>query len=135
MYGYSLRANYMVVGVCSSEEKARAIMAASPRPRFDEWNDPFPLEVDALNALVVRAGRGEAIYQVIMFRDGSTKPVTKSFNMEPFAHGPNPKTFSPYLSTAYISHWVWATSEEHAAKIVNERRIQMIASGEWPPAL
>jgi hypothetical protein len=33
--------------------------------------------------------------------------------------------------TAYVSFYMWAEDKEHAVKIANERRAQLIATNEW----
>jgi hypothetical protein len=37
----------------------------------------------------------------------------------------------PYGDGVRVSFDVWAKDESHAVKIANERRVQLIASGQW----
>lgn len=74
---------------------------------------------------------GKVVYQVYMYRDGSTEcfGVTAYNDEIPFTPKhhvqllPNPDRMVTYVK---------AKSREHAVKVANERRTHLIASGGWP---
>lgn len=126
--------DYRVVGIFSTSENAHKVCAwinandPSDRAEVAERNlDPV---VDDLNA-------GRSQWHVQMHRDGTTelvKPAGSGYNLEDSGHvwdRPNAPAYKGKGFPALLTYTVWALDESHAVKIVNERRIQMIASGEW----
>lgn len=126
--------DYRVVGVYTSEENAEKIknaINATGRDdeadvvmrRLDEYIDPF--------------NRGFNAYHVQMARDGTTVEcinrgwqVIGAYDI-PVLLG----SFNSSLrrvGTYILSGCVYARDETHAIKIVNEKRAQLIAMGEWP---
>lgn len=62
----------------------------------------------------------------------------KSFFVDMLKNGDGADAYQKHVSGTYckieqdhLHATVWAKNEEHAIKIVNEKRIQMIANGEW----
>ena len=120
--------DYRIIGVFSTEENARRIKNLTDS-KWDiaeivEWEiDPF---IDNLNA-------GKMVYSVAMRRDGLVENVKCEWHEYECSDG------VLYLETidganARVLHtFMWATDEQHAIKIANERRIKKIASGEWQP--
>jgi hypothetical protein len=117
---YSDKAN---AGVFSSKENAEEFIRAYPRI---DWNE---LEEYELDTMLRRIRRGIIIYTVRMERDGKVTEVM-----------PDPIPWSPVNSAYVLSYpsgyriltgWIEAKDEKHAVKIVNDKRAQMIASGEW----
>lgn len=127
--------DYHVVGVYSTQENAEMIAARINKnlgydaATVDEW--PLDPAVNELN-------RGLSGFRVTMLRDGSVHAVKPAERWEgvvfteeadlsayPFAGSPG-----PFMLIARV----WARDEQHAVKIANERRIQMIAANEWPEA-
>lgn len=129
--------DYRVVGVFSSKRNATLVADAinagdnwSAGATVDEW--PIDPAVDALNA-------GHSQFIVTMRRDGTTerceKWETSSYYIAGHVEIWRRSTAPAYAGTGVedcLSATVWAKDEAHAVKIVNEKRVQMIASGEWP---
>lgn len=74
-------------------------------------------------------------YCVVMDKEGNVRDVQPSGHLTSgasfdlgLACFPAPNT--PWVYD-HITALVWATDDRHAVKITNERRAQMIASGEW----
>jgi len=86
-----------------------------------EYSGVVEAEVDAY---VDRIAQGLYPYQVIMLRNGDTfwSPEQRSVDVE---------LRPPVLSGGTLYAMALARDAEHAVKIVNERRVQMIASGDW----
>jgi hypothetical protein len=65
-------------------------------------------------------------WTVVMNRNGDTKLAHRTT--------PSDDEWAPYSSvenSGFVSYQMWAADEKHAVKIANERRVQLIASGEW----
>lgn len=120
--------SYQIVAVFTTPELAEAYRA------WNGGNDVQEFELDHVPTLMREGTHG---YHVFMWRDGDSV-VYLLEDVEPFE------------TTFFLRReWRWAKgvrhyghrlvvgtvakSEEHAVKIANERRAQLIASGEWPP--
>jgi hypothetical protein len=126
--------DYRVVGVFTSRENAERIAEKINGDRtydlatVDEWLlDPG---IQALN-------QGHHRYHVLMLRDGTTESVEREVSpwflsnlVSEFFIWSRSTAPAPHLPDALRAS-VWAGSDAHAVKVVNERRLQMIASGEW----
>jgi hypothetical protein len=117
--------DYRVVGVFSTEANARLVAdALNGGDRFyaatvREWPlDPMVAELNA----------GRRKFKVWMYRDGSTPAV----DLEDVDEEEKSVLVTTTVSGVMLYGLVWATDEKHAVKIVNERRVQLIASDEWP---
>lgn len=123
--------DYHVVGVFSSRENADLIaerMNESPRGNAAVVERELDPGVDALH-------QGLQRYDVLMHRDGTTEEVTL-VSTERTIRSVETEFELWYRSRTSLSHdvldaTVWAKDEQHAVKIVNEKRVQLIASNEW----
>lgn len=124
--------DYHVIALFSTPTKAQEFMDAVP----DEYNEVEEYELDPETARLIRQGYTPWI--VHMRRDGTTEHVRAmeiaSFSVtenhsiwrrsiDPFYAGQN-------MEDCLVSE-VLARTAKHAVKAVNERRIQMIATGTW----
>ena len=109
-------------------------MAAVPDSGYNEIEE---FELDPNTANLVR--RGYSVWTVHMLRDGTTERVLRrkasAYEVTNIGHRIWRRTQAPAYKGKGIpdclTSKVWAKSEDGAVKIVNERRAQMIASGEW----
>jgi hypothetical protein len=122
---------YRVTGVFTSEENAQFIadrINAIEQGRYGEATvDEWPLNpgIDEIN-------KGLSKWRIGMLKNGNVyyaEPddarlvdINESYFYLQEAYGERPEM---------IVSKVWARDEQHAVKIVNERRTQMIANGEW----
>lgn len=128
--------DYRVVGVYTAKEKAERVADALnasenswDRATIAEWPiDPGYAEIN----------QGRRRFSVVMLRDGT---VERSDQEEIAAYSLSDefriweRTKAPAFKGKGIADaltaTVWGRDQKHAVKIVNERRAQMIASGEW----
>ena len=127
--------DYHVVGVFSSRENAEAIMEKAGGSLYDAEIDQWELDpgVEALH-------KGLNKYSVWMLRNGDLESEIKR-DEDPWRDSWADdlriwrRTQAPMYQGKGIPDVlqasVWAKDEKHAVKIVNERRTQAIASGEW----
>lgn len=114
--------DYRVVGVFTSEEKAKQICDLINRDgHFDaatvaEW--PLDQAVNEIN-------QGLDYWAVEMNREGKVT-YTNKIGWAGWEWG------TSINSRGRLHSSVWAKDEQHAVKIVNEKRAQMIAMNEWP---
>jgi hypothetical protein len=126
--------DYRVVALFSSTELAQEFMAAVPDTDYNEVEE---FELDPKTADLIR--RGYCTWRVWMLRDGTTEKVNREdvgiYEVTGIGHRMWRRTeASAYKNKGVpdcLTSTVWAKSEEGAVKIVNEHRVQMIASGEW----
>lgn len=127
--------DYSVRGAFSTRELADEFME---RCHDGDWND---IEEYELDAFLPQLRAGLMPWYVVMLYNGTVERA-------------DPRTVSPYdLDEVRRNGYIWprstapayrgkgipdaltitvlAESQEHAVKIANERRTQMIASGEW----
>lgn len=134
--------DYGVLGVFSTREAAE-MMAARINEAADRCDEEatvaeWPLDpgVDALRAGLWR-------FDIWMKEDGSADSVYpasdwKELPAEDPSHGLG-NTFEMRILSVHpvptkerqLRARVWARDREHAIKIANERRVQLVASGEW----
>jgi len=113
--------DYHIVGLYSSEETAAAAAQKCDGGRVEEY------ELDGNADLVAR---GYWVYSVVMDIDGNTAQV--------YEYGaPGSVSSEGYIckwhsdETLHLSAKVCAKSKEHAVKIANDKRAQIIALGNW----
>lgn len=117
---------YGIDALFSSYDKAQAFIDEVCGERIEEY------ELDPPNVDMKR--KGYKLWFITMKRDGSVlccndqsfrgDLVDTSGELEI-----NDSCSGKYRDIAYAR--LWAKSEEHAIKIVNEKRAQMIAMGKW----
>lgn len=127
--------DYRVVALFSTQEKAQAFMNAAPN---QEYNDIEVYELDPPAADLLR--RGYSVWYILMRHDGTTERVERTEN-DHYDVVEAPRYFVWERTKFAVFAWantpdvlvskVWAKTEMQAVKIVNERRVQMIANGEW----
>ena len=125
--------DYSVVAIFTTMELAQDFMDAVPSDYYNDVEE-FDLNPDTANLIK----QGYSPWSVHMLRDGTTEKVSR---YEPSAHN-TASEFNIWRRSKAMAYkgkgikdalacYVMAKSAEHAIKIVNEKRIQMIANGEW----
>lgn len=108
--------DYHIVGIYSSSEKA-----AEAKLLYGEDSGIEEYELDYLP----EHPPGHLMYMVQMNAAGHTGIVkTESADN-------SVREWVPYGDGENVAFMMWATSVEHAVKIANERRAQLIANNEW----
>lgn len=129
--------DYRVVGVFSSEANAQLVADAIRAGEYGEGPDVAKWELDpAVDAL----NQGHRLWYVVMLRDGAVERVDRqtlsAYEIGHTAAHIWKRTKAPAYKGKGIpdalTMTVWAKDETHAVKIVNEKRAQMIANGQWP---
>ena len=120
--------DYHVVGVFSTKENAERVNALTGgRGRVSEW---------ALDPAIAELNKGYHFYSVAMSKDGTVRNVEREDEVATY-HIQDARVMQPWVDMhdhskgTYIIDHAWARDDAHAVKIVNERRAQMIANGEW----
>lgn len=123
--------DYHVVGVFTSRENAERIKQLCGG-EVSEW--PIDPAIEELNA-------GLWPYSVCMAIDGTTERVTRVDTMSYYSLNDGVRLWKRTQAPAYrgtpgvqdaIFGTVWAESEQHAVKIVNEKRTAYLATGVVP---
>ena len=118
--------DYRILGAYSTQENAETAA------------DLFGGEVEEyeIDQYIEQIRAGLKMYQVSMKFNGDTWFVYELEQNQEEEHRLGwsfvGESYREIEITLYAS--VWANSKEHAAKIVNEHRARMIASGEWSKA-
>jgi len=120
--------DYGICAVFSTKEKAQKYIEIYPdqQSEIEEWN------VDEDMALINKIRNGEiTIYLVSMFKQGNVEEIEKEES--PFIYQVKEALANKYYlwTENRIGMWVIAKDEKHAIKIVNEKRVQLIANNEW----
>jgi len=118
--------DWRIASICSTSEKAELVHDA-----IGSENRIYEYVLDAYDDSI---DQGLSCWRIVMRRDGDTM---RSFKTEPTGEMPCWNVWEKYeTQTDYPSRLVgvmWACDEQHAVKIANEKRAQMIALGEWAP--
>ena len=115
--------DWSIRGIFSSEEKCREFM---DKFKEEDWNDPEEWEVDPLPD----RNKHKFPFFVRMGKDGNAMEVDGATSVHGFSDD------TRYVNPAFdiegnlIAH-VWAKDKTHAIKIVNERRVGLIAANKW----
>lgn len=125
--------DYRVVGIYSTRENAERVAAKMNEGRS---RDLATVAERRLDPGIEALNEGLMSFRVLMLRDGtveSVEPRGEAWSwgdLEDEAYvWSRSKTPSGRPDVLYAT--VWAKGEKHAVKIVNEKRAQVIASGEW----
>lgn len=128
--------DYRVSGVFTTKENAQMVCDAInagdncyDTATLAEW--PLDPAIDALN-------QGLNRYFVQMLRDGTVERIESKAGLATYPsladyfeewrrEGAPHFKGKPNVLQAYV----WAENDKHAIKIVNERRIQMLANNQW----
>ena len=123
--------DYSVDALFSTRKKAEEFMAIVA---CGDYNEIEEYEIDPPSADKLK--RGYSVWMVLMLKDGNTERVeatdNDSYDVASVGHyiwKRSENKFKPMLDC--LSAHVWAKTEKQAIKITNEKRTQMIASGEW----
>lgn len=120
--------DYRVSGVFTTEEKAQYIA-----DKINGTGDVYRYEEASirkvpLDPAVNELQQGLEEYQVWMLRDGTVEGCEHRPKLTGYSLGGG----EPWINNnSEMMTSVFASSEEHAVKIANERRTMMIATGEW----
>ena len=130
--------DYRVDGIFSTRENAEAV-AAKLTSEGKGWHD-YRIEERELDPGVEGLREGYGCFVVWMLRDGTVESVRQwewdisdstpevwRRSQAPINQG---KNVPDCLNTT-----VFARDEQHAIKIANEQRAQLIANNEWPEAV
>ena len=112
--------DFHICAISSTPEKGEEARRLLRADSIDEW------EVDNLP----EHPKDCLYWRVRMWRDGNDTTV--------FPSGPPSMPDERDVLVCRDNsrfYFVWARDEEHAIKIVNEKRVQAIADGSWPAAL
>ena len=105
--------DYRVLCVCSTRE-----LAEEAKKLYMADNDIEEYVLDGLP----EHPPGMLFYSVRMNAQGDTEIVERSAASD--------ESWNP-SSSGYVAFRVWAYDDQHAVKIANERRAQLIANNEW----
>lgn len=127
--------DYRVVGVFSSETNARLVADAI---NTSETYDKATVDEWVLDPAVKDLAAGRHQWLVEMLRDGTVERCEKQ-EVSSYRIGGEvwiwPRSTAPANQGKNIpdclSATVWAKDEQHAIKVANEHRAQLIASGKW----
>lgn len=122
--------DYRVAALFTSREKAEAFMSIVTESDYNELEE-FQLDPPTVDLLK----RGYSVWAVNMLKDGTTEKVYRTGNDLYDVTGIGVYVRRPLRDVGFtpeiLTGKVWAKTEEQAVKIVNEKRTQMIATGEW----
>lgn len=128
--------DYWIVGAFSTEEKAQEYIDAFKNNKqrnymYGDFNEIEEYDLDELDKCTIMTKQGNKFYCVYMYRNGDAEVSDKYPEpIDEFELIKPPKGM--YADNRwYIRLTLWAKSPEHAVKIVNEKRAQLIANGEW----
>ncbi len=113
--------DYHVAAAFSTEALARDYMDKFDGDNIDEYElDPQKQSLP----------NGMNVYSVDMFRDGSTNNLYYD-NTDRLDELVEPHIERDFYKNGVLTGEVLARDKIHAAKIMNEKRVQLIALGEW----
>lgn len=125
--------DYSVDGVFSSSENARAFIEASggvERTNHYEEKRNYTVREVPLDPCVRLVKKGYRAYFVRMDKNGNAFEIREPIGV-PEENDEGGYCTERTDTRGHIFANVWAKDHAHAAKIMNERRVQMIASGTW----
>lgn len=130
--------DYRVVGVYTTREAADMVCAAI---NAEETWEKAEVAEWPLNPAAGELNAGRSMHRVVMRRDGTVEECRKqditAYNISGSWSIWRRSTAPAYRGRGIqdaLTAMVWADDSQHAIKIVNERRGQMIAMGEWENA-
>jgi hypothetical protein len=128
--------DYRVNALFSTREAAESFMATV---KDDYYNAIEEYELDPPTVSLIQ--RGYSVWRVVMRRDGTVENCDRHDPRERYNSDdvPSHRIWERTKAPAYkgrgipdaLMASVWARTEKQAVKIVNEKRAQIIASGEW----
>ena len=130
--------DYRIVALFSTRDRAEEFMSTVPvGSHDDDFNDIEEYDLDPNTAELIK--HGYSLWSVEMLADGTAELVKRIDagvnSIARVGHEIHRRTLIPYYRNKglqdCLSSVVLAKTEKQAVKIVNERRVQMIASGDW----
>lgn len=120
--------DYHIDAVFSTEENAKKYAELHPG-RFADIEE---FDVDEDMALINKI-RDEkiTIYKISMFKDGKVREVKKESSTLHNYETALKSEYGFWVGHLRFDMKVIAKDEKHAIKIVNEKRVQLIANNEW----
>lgn len=121
--------DYHIDAVFSTRENAERYNKIHASGDFEDIEE---FEIDEDMALINRI-RDEkiTIYLVCMDRDGNVKEIKKELPCLSLVESILTGKYKYILYADCMDIYVIAKDEKHAIKIVNEKRVQLIANNEW----
>jgi hypothetical protein len=122
--------DYKVVGVFSTAARARRLLAEVKSGKIERW---------VLDPAIAQLVAGLSRWTVWMARDGKVEraeqvelSVYDQFvDTDCIWYRTQAPAWKGKTITDVLDATVWAKDKAHAIKIVNERRLQLIAAGKW----
>lgn len=118
--------DYGIVAIFSSEEKAVQFKKDYPKNEYGGYNDIEEYDLDNPGDRYIK---GRRPFSVSMYRNGDSEGM--EFSGVPGGEDIDYRVYRFGGREICYFYNVWADSSQHALKIVNERKAQLIASGEW----
>lgn len=122
--------DYQLVGLFSTEQLAREYKEAF-KDKWRDYHEPREMFLDPGDTSFYKEGRKP--YGLYMDRDGNSSDIEERWGAD-CTEG----EYRLYLYTDYpncnetmLDFTCWATDKEHAVKIANEVRVQLIAEDKW----
>lgn len=123
--------DYHINKVFSTFEKAKEFTEAFTKPSDDEYRYEYRIEEYELDSQdVALKNKGYSVWDVWMLKNGDTQKVKKA-ELEDIDQDLETWIRSTAGIPDVLRSAVWAKTGSHAVKIVNEKRVQMIANNEW----
>ena len=123
--------DYSVYGVFSTRENAiAASIKLSTEPRSWIKIDDFEIDEITVDPGIEEIRAGKQLYYVRMERNGDS-----DCEVQGGLHETAPYLVPHYMGGLSLIARTWQDSAERAIKVVNERRVAMIASGEWTESI
>ena len=130
---------YLVSSGCYSDYRVRAVfndreMAEEFVERFsgiDDYDDKMYVEEWKLNPDIPQIRAGLVAFQVKMARDGTTIEARPLEDIERSDYIGAPSACNRDYGRGFMICRHYAKDTKHAVKIANEKRVQLIANGEW----
>jgi hypothetical protein len=108
----------------TSADHADAVARSTGTEYEPGWVDELELDPPLDEEVTIFIRPGERLYQVVMDGDGNNAQAWVGWDKE------STDRFGVAKDKSRFSCETWATSEEHAIKILNDRRAQWIALGQ-----
>lgn len=121
--------DYQVVGVFSSRENAQLVADAINK---DDPYDKATVDEWPLDPVVGELSHGRRPFLINMLRDGTVERCDQT-EVSAFGirHMLKPEIWRSRTVQDCLLGEFWGVDAQHAIKIANEKRAQMIARGEW----
>jgi len=120
--------DYRVAAIFDSKTLLETYRAHFPDSEYNEGCEEYELNP---NQVLIR--KGLHYWFVEMFRDGRLNESPEERHPDYYCGHDPPTVQDVYMPRVRLLRGqVLAKTAEHAVKIVNEKRIQLIATGAWP---